>query len=458
MDKKKMQYDVVVIGGGVSGVCAAIAAARRGVKSVIIERTEILGGVASSGLGILGFKDRAGNTVVSGIAQEFIDRLYELNGTLGHNYCPILNSLTPINAALMRTVMFEKCAEAGVQIIFNCEIYNVIKDKDKVVTVTAFSRGEWYEISGSVFIDATGDGDVAYLSGADYVLGNEKGELQPASLIFTMSNVEKDQLLDYIESHPEEAETPEGYEMDVDVSFYRNAKGYNFLGLAGPIRKAIENGDYVNIPRDRFSMITHPNSDTTTINNTRVINFNGTDLLARSKGIIEGYRQLEELIKFIPKYMPGYSKSKLSMVSPSLGVRETRRILGRKTVTRDDVAKGKIPNDTVALCGYNIDIHHGTDEGSDLMIVEHAYGIPFGCMLPNTIEGLLVTGRAISVDWVTFGSSRIMSTCMALGEAAGAAAAMSVKSGIAPSQLSVDDLRKDLARGGSIISLSGDKI
>lgn len=453
-----MKYDVVVVGGGVSGVCAAIAAARRGVKVILIEKTEILGGVASSGLGILGFKDRDGNTVISGIAQEFIDRLYELDGTLGHNYCPILNSLTPISAALMRTVMLEKCAEAGVQMVFNCEIYNVTKDKGKVISITAFGKGEWYEIFGKVFIDATGDGDVAYLSGADYVLGNEKGEMQPASLIFTMSNVDKDQLLDFVEAHPEEAETPDDYEMEVDVSFYRNAKGYNFLGLDGPIRKARENGDYVNVPRDRFSMITHPNADTTIINNTRIINFDGTDLLAKSKGIVEGYRQLEELIKFIPKYMPGYSKSKLSMVSPTLGVRETRRILGKKTVTKDDVSKGIIPNDTVALCGYNIDIHHGMDEGSELQIVEHAYGIPFGCMLPNKVDGLLVTGRAISVDWVTFGSSRIMSTCMALGEAAGTAAALCAIHGIAPSLLPINDLRKDLVQGGAIISVSGVKL
>lgn len=453
MIQKRLCYDVAVLGGGTSGVAAALSAARNGAKTLLVERNQFLGGTMASGLSLLGFQDRQGRAVVGGIAQELVDALQETDDTLGHNHCPILNSLTPINAAMMQLRLVQKCREAGVSLLFSCEACRARVEQGRLKAVTVVGKGHSYDIEASVFIDATGDGDVGAMAGVPYIKGSETGEIQPASLIFSLSGVKRAPLLDYLDQHPEEAKTPDTYEMETSIDLYRSARGYNFLGLDGIIRTARENGEYNDIPRDRFSTITHPLPDRMTINNTRVIRFDGSDLLQLTQGTVEGYRQMAELLRFIPRYVPGYEQSTLTHIAPMLGVRESRRFIGEKTLCRDSALQGEIPPDTVALCGYNIDIHHGNDEGSDLYIVEHPYGIPYGVMVSEPVDGLLFTGRLISVDWDTYGSSRIMSTCMALGEAAGAAASMCAQTGTRPARLDVQALRDRLRAQGAILEV-----
>lgn len=456
MKHKRLECDVAVIGGGTSGAVAAISAARDGARTLLVERNQFLGGMMISGLGLLGFRDRRGNAVVGGIAQELIDRLDETGDSQGHNFCPILNSLTPINAAMMQLRLMEMCHEAGVKLLLSCEACDVHLENGRLTGVTVFGKNCFYDIEAAVFIDATGDGEVSEMAGVPMTPRGSDGELQPASLIFSLSNVEREPLLSYLEANPDEAKTPEGYEMDTSPAFYRASVGYNVLGLDGLIREAREKGDYCDIPRDRFSTITNPLPDRMTINNTRIMNFNGADLFQLTGGIEEGYRQMGELLHFIPNYVPGYQNSQLSAISPMLGVRESRRCIGMKTLCHESILKGEVPADTVALCGYNIDIHHGNDEGSELYIVERGYGIPYGTMVSERVDGLLFTGRLISVDRDTYASTRIMSTCMALGEAAGCAAAMCVQDGQRPTELDTDALRERLRAQNAILEVQHD--
>ena len=456
MQKKTAQAvrcDVAVLGGGVSGVVAALAAARQGAHVLLVEREDFLGGVLVSGLGTLGFKDRAGNTVIGGIAQEIVDRLGRMHGTLGHNPCPVLNSLTPVNAALVRLLLFEMCGEAGVQMLLGCTFVAGKVYGHRLRRVYVQGRAKRFEVEAQVFIDATGDGDLCVSIGIPFEKGGPDGELQPASLIFAVSGVKKEKLLEYVERYPSEVETPQGYEMNVDAAFFRTVQGYNLLGLDALIRRARANGDYVDVPRDRFSIITHPNDDTTIINNTRLTDFDGTDLWQLSRGTGEACRQVEELLQFMPKYIPGYEQCALSFIAPVLGVRETRRFLGRRCLEEKDVRAGAIPRDTIALCGYNVDIHHGRDEGSELYIVERGYGIPYGCMVPGQMDGVLFTGRLICADRVAYGSSRVMGTCMALGEAAGLAAALCVRLNCTPAQVPVENLRALLKENGAVLTI-----
>lgn len=446
--------DIAVLGGGVSGVAAAIAAARQGRRVLIVEQGDFLGGVSVSGLGLLGFWDREGNTIIGGIAQELVNRLKALHGTLGHNPCPILNSLTPVNAGLVRLVLFELCEEAGVQLLFGCIPQQVQVQNGRLCQVRVCGKGNFFDVKADVFIDATGDGDLCSLVGLPFEKGSPDGELQPASLIFAVSGVEKEKLLQYVEDEPLEVDTPEGYEMKVKPEFFKTVSGYNLLGLDACIRKARKEGKYNNIPRDRFSLITYPNSDTTVINNTRLIDFDGTDIWQLSRGTQEACRQVEELIKFMPAYLPGYENCALSFIAPMLGVRESRRFIGQRCLTENDVRKGVIPPDTVALGGYNVDIHHGCDEGSELYIVQRAYGIPYGCMVPEKMGGILFTGRTIWADRVAFGSSRIMGTCIALGQAAGIAASICVQSKCETAQVPIEKLRRILKENGAILAIS----
>ena len=453
MVHKHMKYDVAVIGGGTSGVVAAIAAARNGANTLLVERNQFLGGTIVSGLSLLGFRDREGNPMAGGIAQELIDKLDETDDSQGHNDCPILNSLTPINTAMTQLRLTEMCYQARVELLLCCEACGVRMENGRLKQVTVFGKNHFYDVEAAVFIDATGDGEVSAMAGVPMVPHESDGELQPASLIFSLSNVERGPMLDYLEKNPDEARTPEGYEMDTSPEFYRHAVGYNILGLDGVIRAARANGDYQNIPRDRFSTITNPLPDRMTINNTRIMNFDGSDLFQLSKGIQEGMRQMGELLRFIPKYMPGYEKSQLSGVSPMLGVRESRRCIGKETLRTEAVLKGEVPEDTVVLAGYNIDIHHGDDEGSEQYIVKRGYGIPYGTMVSGNVDGLIFTGRLISQERGAFGSSRVMATCMALGEAAGCAAALCAANGESPLALDVQKLREKLRADNAILEV-----
>lgn len=456
MVHKPLKADVVVVGGGTSGVFAAVAAARNGADTLLIERNEYLGGMLVSGLGLLGFRDRQGDKVIGGIAQELMDLLDETGDTQGHNYCPILNSLTPINTAMMQLRLMQLCHESGVRLLLCCEATDVQMQDGRITQLTLFGKNRFYDVQAAVFIDATGDGELCQKAHVPMVPHESDGELQPASLIFSLSNVDREALLAYAEQNPDEVKTPEGYEMDTSPQFYRQSVGYNLLGLDQIIRRARANGDYRDVPRDRFSTITNPLPDRMTINNTRIMNFDGGDLMQLTEGIREGFRQLNELLDFIPRYVPGYENSQLTYISPMMGVRESRRCVGLKTVTSQDVQQGRVPDDTVALCGYNIDIHHGADEGSELYIVDHAFGVPYGTMLSDRAQNLLFTGRLISAEREPYGATRIMSTCMALGEAAGCAAALCAKERTLPVALDVQRLRDVLRTENAILEVQHD--
>ncbi len=447
------KYDVIVCGGGTSGVIAAVSAARNGAATLLVEYNSFLGGTLACGLGLLGFRDRSGHPLIGGIGAELIRQLEETNDTLGHNFCPILNDLTPVNGPMLQLILADLCREAGVEVLLQSCVTTIREEEGRIRGITVLSDDRETEYTGKTVIDATGDGIVSDLAGIPMAVHRTKAEIQPASLIFMLSGIDREALLDYLEKNPEEAKTPEGYEMDTSVDIYRNAKGYNVLGCDALIREAREKHDYNDIPRDRFSTITTPLPDRMTINNTRIMNIDGSDVNELTDGIREGYRQMAELLHFIPKYIPGYEHAALSGVAPMLGLRESRRCVGEKTLTGQDVLQGRVPEDTVVLGGYNIDIHHGGDEGSELYIVKKGYGIPYGTMIHRKIRNLIFTGRLISTDRDAYGSSRVMGTCMALGEAAGCAGALCAKSGCDAVDLDVQALRKQLRNQNMILEV-----
>ena len=448
------EYDVIVCGGGTSGVIAAVSAARNGAATLLVEYNDFLGGTLTSGLGLLGFRDRSGHELIGGIAAELIRVLETTGDTLGHNYCPILNDLTPVNGAMLQLILADLCRNAGVDVLLQSSIIGIHEENGYLHSVTVLSGSRKTDYSGKTIIDATGDGVVSELAGIPMAMHQSKSEIQPASLIFTLSGVNREALLDYLEKNPDEAKTPEGYEMNTSVDIYRNSRGYNVLGCDALIRKARENHDYNRIPRDRFSTITTPLPDRMTINNTRIMNFDGSDTDELSAGIREGYRQMAELLRFIPKYIPGYEHSRLSGVAPMLGIRESRRCVGEKTLRGQDILRGLVPDDTVALGGYNIDIHHGGDEGSELYIVKSGYGISYGTMINRKFSNLIFTGRLISADRDAFGSSRVMGTCMALGEAAGCAGALCAQLRCNAADLDVNLLREQLRNQKMILEVT----
>jgi len=449
----QLKYDLDVIVGCPGGLSAAISAAREGAKVLLVERSSMLGGAAASGLGVLGYLDSKGRKSLGGLAQEYIDRLEEYQAAIGHYRCPVHNSITPISPEMFKIVAVEMCKEAGVELLFNCELIDVMVDNGRVVKVAVYGKCTRVEIEAKIFIDGTGDGDLAYMAGAEYISGqDETGIMQPSTLMFTVTGFDLEKFFKYIEENPEEAGIKESYAEGYNLDFFRSTRGLCFIGLNNLVKKARDNGEF-DIPRNQFIYIKTPDEAQLAINTVRIINIDGSDIFQLSRGLEEGYRQVLQLLKFMRKYIPGFENCRITHISPSLGVRESRHFIGKKRLTRDEMYAYTNSEDTIALCAYNVDIHSGTADHIDLYKLEQPFGIPYGCLVPKSIDGLLLTGRIISVDSTVFGAARVMGPIMAAGEAAGIAAAICVKRNICPADVPVAEVREIILRNGGILEV-----
>lgn len=456
MINEVIKTEVVVLGAGPGGLAAAMAAARHGAKVLLIERMGFVGGNLSSGLPLLAFLDSQGRTVTGGFAQELVNRLSQMKGTYGHRVCPFHNSTTVINPMYTRICLFEMLKENNVDLILHCEITGTKVVNGKIRSVTAVGKGTEIEVEGNVFIDATGDGDVAYMAGATYELGQkDTGVLQPPTLMFDLGGIDFNKFFDYLEEHPEEL--PYGSNLDhirpgYDAKFFRESPNHVFFGLKSMIAKLRQEGKCP-IDRDTVIYIRQPIADHVTINTVRILNFNGTDVHELSRGEQEGHLQILPIIKMLQDHVPGFENCYLSSINPFIGIRETRRIVGEKMLNKDDVIAGTIPEDTIALGSYIIDIHSGDGNKTYIKNLDGPYGISYGCTISKDIDGLMMSGRCISVDAVSFGSTRVMPTCMAVGDGVGIAAALAVKHGVSPRDVEVKELREKLIHYGAILSL-----
>lgn len=445
------KYDVVVIGGGPGGLPAAIAAAREGSKTLLVERNGFLGGVAATGLPLLAFYDRTGAQVVGGIGDELVRRLDRVGATFdGAIPCPIHNSITPVNPFWLRIEAAKMCEEAGVDLLFSTEVEDVTVVDSRVTGVSLISRGRKYTAETKVLIDSTGDGTVAYLAGADYEMGQgQDTRVQPVSLVFSLGNVDIDAVLEYIKSHPETFSNPPTYGVHYTLDYFLDSRSFYFTGFEEFIKVARENGEF-DVPRDRVIFAKQPNSNEVVVNAVRVSDVDPTDPMSMSKAEIVAHRQVETLINFFRKYCPGFENCFLANIAAGTYARESRRIVGIKTLEDDAVNDYLVPEDTIALAGYNLDIHTGV--GIVLQPSEHAIGVPYGCLVSRNVDGLLASGRCISAKPYPLGLIRAMSTCFAIGEAAGTAAAMSVRSGTKLFAVDVSELRNRLSKNGAILS------
>lgn len=446
----KEKYDVIVVGAGPGGIPAAIAAARNGMDVLLVERNAQLGGLLVSGLPLLAYLDRQGNQIIGGIAQEIVDRLKEVGGVNDHIQSPILNSMTHVNPAWMRVVISEMCTECdNIDILLYSELAGVQVDNGRVTGVDIFCRGDMMHYDAKVVIDATGDACVVYKSGAAY----EKGEhLQPMSLTFDLINVDYDKVFDFLESHPEEQTLPDtfpGFKNSID--FLRNNKCSSFMGFMHMVEEGKKNGTFT-LDRNMIDFCRQID-DTAFINTARVVNADSTDSESIIRAEFDSLKQIKELIAFMRKNIPGFENAKLAGIAPWIGVRESRRVVGVKQLDAPNVEALEIPQDTIAMAGYNRDTHSPVDGKMYMLATKHGIGVPYGCLVPQTMDGLLVSGRAISVTQNVFAMTRIIPTCMAVGEACGVAAALAVKEGVQPRDVNVEALREALLKAGAILTV-----
>lgn len=453
---EQIKKDIVVIGGGPGGLAAAVTAARAGKSVLLAERNGYLGGQLGSGLPFLAFLDWKKRQVIGGFAQEFVDRLAKVQGTYGHTYCPFHLSTTLIHPFYSRIIAFQMVKEAGVEILLHSELTDVMVTDGRIQSVTVTGKGFHIEVQADIFIDGTGDGDLGYMAGARCEKGQDDTKvMQPPTLMFNLAGIDFEKFCSFIEQHPEEL--PYGMKMQnlregYNAEFFRNNPSFIFFGMQNLLKKLREEGKCP-IARDTIIFIRQPIPGEVAVNTIRLLNFDGSDIHSLSNGEMEAHLQIPLLIDMFQKYVPGFENCYLTSVNASIGVRESRRIRGEKMLDHRDCIKGEKPNDTIALCSYFLDIHNGAGEDTTGIRIEEPFGIPYLCLVSRDIRNLMMAGRDISVDPVAFGATRIMNVCMAVGQAAGEAAAMAVDEQKLPRDIDVRELREHLLKQNAILTV-----
>jgi hypothetical protein len=440
-----LESDIVVVGGGPAGLCAAVAAARGGAKVILVEKNAFCGGMATAGMvaPFMTCYDSGGNKMlIRGLFEELIERLIAIGGAIhpskvesktaftsyidkGHVH------VTPFKAESLKIVADEMLTEAGVKILYHTQLVDAEADGDRITRIIVAMKEGLASIRAKAFIDCSGDGDLAAMAGAAYTVGNKQGKMQPATMFFTVGGVDVSRV---------DADIAENWD-----NFYRK-DGINYRSLHWWVAKAKEAGDW---PLDRVSigLFRGVEEDEFSINTSRVMNIDGTKSESLTEGEIAGRGQVRIIFNFLKKYVPGFENSRLILSGSTLGIRETRHIEGIRTLCVDDVLNCVVPEDSIMLAANSVDVHgkYGPKSNEYITIPEgKCYGIPYGTMIPPTFSNLAVAGRAISADCESAGAIRVMPPCMGIGQAAGTAVAMAVLEGADLRKLDVRALREKL--------------
>jgi 2-polyprenyl-6-methoxyphenol hydroxylase-like FAD-dependent oxidoreductase len=421
------RVEVLVAGGGPAGLAAAIAAARQGAQVGLLERYGYVGGMATGGLVLM--LDRMGNDegqqVVRGIAQELIERLDAMGAvtyppqevwgsrdTEAVNVWRYIGAVGPqsrrvrysptVDPEYLKILGARMLEEASVRCLFHCWVCSAVVADGAVQGVIFESKSGRLAVLAQVVVDCTGDGDVFASAAADF----ERQDL-PLALVFRLGGVDIEKANTFVNANPEE--------FDVLVKELREAGGTG--GGVGGL-----NAIYYRTVRDG---IVWCNNSVRTADALDVVELTKAEKERRETALIT--------LEFFRKHLPGFEEAFLVDTAPQLGTRGSRRIVGEHTLTRDEWMGEQRFDDVVAMCSPRT-------EGEPLI------SIPYGCLVPRELEGLLAAGRCISVDAMVHNCSRLIPPCLATGQAAGTAAAMAVARGVEPRGIDRAQLQALLAQ------------
>ena len=421
----RQPYDVVVVGAGSAGSSAAISSARLGARTLLVDRLPFLGGTSTAVLDTFyafytpGEKARR---VVGGIGWQVVERLtaegmaFERPNTYG------AGTGVTYDPEVLKVAWERLAEEAKVDVLLHTWATGVEVRDGRAVAIRIWNKGGESHIEAGALVDASGDADLCAMAGVPYEDARSTPNLQSLSTIFRAANVdvEKASLLPKTE-------------------------------LWAMMRRASESGDY-SLPRLEGSWHRTPHPGVVTVHMTRIPNVDATDPEQLTRAEIEGRRQVREYHRFLRDRVPGFERSVLVATSPAIGVRESRRVIGDYRLTRDDVLGSRRFQDEIALCGAPIEDHAaGPDTRWTYVPESGVYGIPYRCLLPQGVEGMLVAGRCFSATHDAHASARSMATCMAMGQAAGTAAAQSVRSKTTPRSVDVAELRSCLLENHALL-------
>ncbi len=412
------KYELAVIGGGFAGVAAALAAARAGVKALIVEKSNCLGGAAANCL-VNPFMpywteiDGRRVDLSSGIFREIHDRLEERNAMMRESFLE----------EELKYILNEMVEEANVDLLFHAYLSGVEKRDEQIASITVATKSGEMKIEADYFLDATGDAQLAYLAGCPTVLGREPDHLcQPMTLCFRVGNV------------------------DVERFFASRE------ALKAAHAQSLAAGELIN-PRENILVFKTPIHNVLHFNTTRVVKMNPTSPEEVTAAEVLARKQVYEIYEFMKKHAGGLEDSFLMMTAAEIGVRESRMIVGDYVLTEQDCRNCVKFEDAIAACNYDIDIHNpeGTGTSHYYFPAGEYYTIPYRALIPKRVSNMLVAGRCISSDHGAQASYRIMPVVCCIGEAAGAAIGLAVRNGCAVREINVKDLQSELVKNRAYI-------
>ncbi len=410
----KNSVDVVIAGAGPAGIGAAVASARAGVKTLLVERLGFPGGMLTAGgvRNIRTFTDGNGQAVIRGIPYDFVEYLKKNQAARN---CQEKDAFIQQNPELTRYYAQEFLLQAGVEVLFHALVVDVLRKGKKVCGVIIESKSGRQAILAKVLVDATGDGDVCRKAGVRMRKGPG---LMPMTLTFVLENV---------------TAWPDVRTEEIYQAFRKNLKYWPVLNHS-------------------LALFALPEEGCVYANVTRIFG-DASKVEDLTRGEIEGRRQAMKALEFYRQYLPGFQKARLRSFGIEVGTRESYRLSGRYTLTGKDVLSGRDFPDNIARGSYGIDIHDSHGPGSIMIKLSpgSSYGIPYRCLLPERIENLLVAGRCLSASRQALGSCRVMAICMATGQAAGVAAALAIRKKVAPSSLKIKEIQDCLVSQGAVL-------
>lgn len=444
------ETDVLVIGGGPSGIGAALGAAACGVDVILVERYGFLGGNATAALvmPLMSFftpktrkekegettllptdQGRGGEPVIAGVLKSFLERLVKAGGAIS----PTMKTgyTVPFDPEIFKLIALEMLDDAGVNFLFHAFASDVIVKDNTIKGVVFETKSGPVVIYARNVIDCTGDGDIAAHCRVPYEIGREEDRLvQPMTLMFRMTEFNKSAFENYVKEHPDQW------------------KGVH--GLTDLINKATLEGK-LKLPREDILFFATPHEKEVSINCTRVTRVLGTDIWDLSYAEYQSRLQMKQLMAFFKEYVPGFENSYAVQSGVNIGVRETRRIVGEYQLTVDDILNARKFEDTIARSTYPVDIHNPEGTGTILQRLPEGefYDIPLRCLLPQKINNLMVAGRCISGTHEAHSSYRVMPVSMATGQAAGVCSGLSAKTEKIARTIPAKEVQAELIRQGA---------
>ncbi|MGQ9369637.1 FAD-dependent oxidoreductase [Azospirillum sp. ST 5-10] len=443
--------DVLVVGGGPAGLGAALGAAQAGADTVLVERYGFLGGNATVALvmpwmsfytqkgsvadtintSLMPNDHPPGEAVVGGALSTILERLYANHGGIP----PSIDTgfTVPFDPEILKFTLQQVADAAGVKVLLHAFASGVLRDGDRPTGVVFETKSGPVVVEAGTIVDATGDGDVAALSGCDYAVGREEdGLTQPMTLMFRLARFRRPEFFEYVRSNP--------------------GQWRGVHGLWNLVAEAAAAGD-LDLPREDILFFATTMEGEVALNCTRVTGVLGTSVWDLTRAEWESHYQMAQIAAFMRKYVPGFQDSYICQSGVGVGVRESRRIAGEYTMTVDDVLDARKFEDAVARGTYPVDIHNPKGKGTVLRRVKPGewYEIPMRSLIPKGVEGLLVAGRCISGTHEAHSSYRVTPTCMATGQAAGVCGALAARLRRTARTVPVPLIQRELLRQGALL-------